>query len=361
MVSRLCMIGTQFVGVPALKGGAIEYLFFHVAEGLSGEFGVTFFSVNPGLNYSGKVLVERFPAVKTNGFFFSLFVLWKSLGKKFDAVYVSGCSMIFAGLLIARIKRIPLIYHEFNHNPWIKPLNFFYDFLARFSVRHSDFVVVASDCIMNRILEQEKIPEKKVIKISNFIELNEFPEEKKPKEKKILFVGRAVKHKGIELLEKIIKENSFPGWKFVFVLPEPFSSEEKNLAEKIKKLSELNQVELRQGINRKELIKEYCSASVFVLPSLQESFGLVLIEAMACFTPCVAFSVCGTKEIVDDNLNGFLVEEGNNELFAKKLAELVSDEKKRNLFGLNARKKAEQFSFAGKITEFKDFFRKVVK
>ena len=84
------MIGTQFIGVPANKGGAIEFLSFEIAKGLSEKnFSISYFSVDPSIEFSSKNLsVERFPLKKTNAFFFSLFVLYKSLFKKFDAVYV---------------------------------------------------------------------------------------------------------------------------------------------------------------------------------------------------------------------------------------------------------------------------------
>ncbi len=366
MAFKICMIGTQFIGVPADSGGAIEYLSFNIAEGISKKFEVTYFSVDPLIKtkLDSNVLIERFPSKRTNAFFFTLFVLFKALFKKFDVIYVSGCSMIFAGLILSKLKGIPLIYHEFNHNPWIKPKSKLYDFLAKFSVKYSDYVIVASEFIKKKVISKMNVSETKILKISNFILLKEFPLNATKKQNKVLFVGRMVKHKGIDFLIKLIQENNFENWVFEFVCPKPFSSEEKSYYVKLKSLSNSKKAKviLKQNLSRKELIQEMGVSSILVLPSSQEAFGMVLIEAMSCFTPCIAFSVGGTTEIIDDKLNGFLVEEKDYGLFEQKLRELMQDEKKRISFGLNAREKIERnFSFNKTIKEFESFFIKVVK
>ncbi len=358
------MIGTQFIGVPADKGGAIEYLSFKIAEGLqSKEFNITFFSVNPLINYFGRTKIERFPAKKTNALFFSVFIFWKCLFKKFDAVYVSGCSMIFAGLLISKIKGIPLIYHEFNHNPWIKSSEWLYDVLAVFSIKISDYVIVPAESIKKSILSKTKINKEKFFLISNFIDLNEFPQTIQKKEKKILFAGRLVEHKGINFLIELIESGELDDWKFCFTGSVNKSSEEKKYFDKLNLLAESNKnILFKPNLSRKDLIKEFSSAGIFVLPSSQESFGMVLIEAMACFTPCVAFSVGGTKEIIDSGKNGFLAELKDKKEFELKLKELMNNKEKRIFFGLNARKKVEEnFSFETSIKKFESFFNKKVK
>lgn len=363
MSYKICMIGTQFIGIPTDSGGAIEYLSFNMAKGLSEKFNVTFFSVDPSIKSNQNFVIERFPSKKTNGLFFTLFVFFKSVFKKFDAVYVSGCSMIFVALIISKLKGIPLVYHEFNHNPWIKSKNWFYDSLAKFSVRACDYVIIASDCIKREIINQTGIEETKIYKITNFVSLNEFSSQPKKKEKKVLFVGRMVKHKGIDFLIELIKKKNFNHWKIHFVSPKINSLEEKICFSKLNSLK--NSVKgkffLNQNLSRKELIQEYSSASILVLPSSQESFGMVLIEAMASFTPCIAFSVGGTTEIIDDNKNGLLVELNNFKSFEQKLRELMDNENKRISLGLNARKKVEEnFSFINVIKEFECFFNKIL-
>jgi len=55
-----------------------------------------------------------------------------------------------------------------------------------------------------------------------------------------------------------------------------------------------------------ELAEAYCSADVFVFPSLTDTFGLVLLEALACGVPVAAFPVCGPKDVLTDPACGAL-------------------------------------------------------
>lgn len=56
----------------------------------------------------------------------------------------------------------------------------------------------------------------------------------------------------------------------------------------------------------KELAEEYGRADVFVFPSLTDTFGLVMLEAMACGTPVAAYPVCGPIDVVEEGVNGAL-------------------------------------------------------
>jgi glycosyltransferase involved in cell wall biosynthesis len=55
---------------------------------------------------------------------------------------------------------------------------------------------------------------------------------------------------------------------------------------------------------RNKLAQVYATADVFVMPSRSETFGLVMLEAMACGTPVVAFPVDGPLEVLGDNAGG---------------------------------------------------------
>jgi len=74
------------------------------------------------------------------------------------------------------------------------------------------------------------------------------------------------------------------------------------------------------------------------MTSHTESFGLVLIEAMAYKIPCIAFdSASGAREIINAS-NGVLIENRDKSLFAQKVVELINDDKKYNLICNNAYK-----------------------
>lgn len=73
------------------------------------------------------------------------------------------------------------------------------------------------------------------------------------------------------------------------------------------------------GIKRTDSINELCelysAASVFVTLSLEETFGLVVVEALACGTPCVAYDSTALSELIKDGYNGYLVPPNRLDLF----------------------------------------------
>ncbi len=90
--------------------------------------------------------------------------------------------------------------------------------------------------------------------------------------------------------------------------------------------------------------QEYLSSSIFVLPSRFEGFGLVIIEAMACGVPVVAFN-CenGPRSIIEDGETGFLVSPFDINAFAEKVILLMNDQKLRTDMGCKAQKEALQY------------------
>lgn len=90
-------------------------------------------------------------------------------------------------------------------------------------------------------------------------------------------------------------------------------------------------------------------AAVFVLPSIlhvsgeSETLGMVLVEALASGTPCVASETGGIPDVIEDGINGFLVPPGDSTLLAERIVMLLTDEKLRNSLGRNGRQKVERY------------------
>ena len=83
--------------------------------------------------------------------------------------------------------------------------------------------------------------------------------------------------------------------------------------------------------------KEYLNSSIFVLPSRFEGFGLVIIEAMSCGVPVVAFNCpMGPDEIITDGEDGYLVPVGDVHALADKLQILMQDEDMQRRFSESA-------------------------
>ena len=90
--------------------------------------------------------------------------------------------------------------------------------------------------------------------------------------------------------------------------------------------------------------KYIARADVFALSSRYEGFGNVLIEAMACGVPVVATSSPGTRDIVSDGANGFLVEAHEPDALADALERVLTDASLRSRMSVSARRTAETFA-----------------
>jgi len=102
-------------------------------------------------------------------------------------------------------------------------------------------------------------------------------------------------------------------------------------------------------------------ADLFLLPSDQESFGLVALEAMSCGVPVIATKTGGLPEVVIDGENGFLGPLGDVEFMAEKGIELLSDESKLSKFRESSRKRAvEKFDSKLIVPKYEKYYEKVI-
>jgi glycosyltransferase involved in cell wall biosynthesis len=112
----------------------------------------------------------------------------------------------------------------------------------------------------------------------------------------------------------------------------------------------------------------YGAADVFVLPSVvdqrddTEGLGVVLLEALACGTPCVASQVGGILDIIVDGSNGFLVEPKDPIALADRISQLIADDGLRRDMGERGRLFVEEnFSWQTRARGILDVYNKIVR
>ena len=112
---------------------------------------------------------------------------------------------------------------------------------------------------------------------------------------------------------------------------------------------------------RKDIPELMRTFDVFLLPSLWEGFGIVLIEAMAAGKACVATNTSSIPEIVADGKSGLLVPAENTELIAEALLKLISDSSLREKFGVEGQKIVQQkFTIGRMIDDYEMLFQELI-
>jgi D-inositol-3-phosphate glycosyltransferase len=104
-------------------------------------------------------------------------------------------------------------------------------------------------------------------------------------------------------------------------------------------------VDFRPHSVRSELFRWYCVSDVVAVPSYNESFGLVALEAQACGRPVVATDVGGLRHTVRDGYSGLLVNGHDERAWADALAAILDDHDERTRMGANAAAHAATFSW----------------
>lgn len=113
---------------------------------------------------------------------------------------------------------------------------------------------------------------------------------------------------------------------------------------------------------RKDVENVYHTADIVVVPSRwQEPLGLINLEAGACHTPVVATRVGGIPEVIEDGVNGYLVEPGDVDALAKRVAALIADAPLRSRMGEAGRARVVRNFTARPVREFETLLLSYVR
>lgn len=206
-----------------------------------------------------------------------------------------------------------------------------------------DWIIANSRWTLNITLPKE-YPREKAEVIYNGVDTKKFRKVKTDLKDKLgcecmsTTVCRLIPQKGVEYLIRALPKVK-GDFKAVIIGKGPELPRLKLIA---KRLGVEKRIEFISTVLPEQKLIEYYSASdFFILPSLWEPFGIVLVEAMACGNPIVATKAGGIPEVVTPDC-GILVESRNPHMIAEAVNTLASDRQKRERMAKNARKRAEK-------------------
>lgn len=169
--------------------------------------------------------------------------------------------------------------------------------------------------------------------------------EAKKNDKNIISIGRLSIEKGyLDLIDVFKLINNEDKECILHIIGD--GSEKPKIESKIKELDLTDNVIL-YGYKDKEFIREKLNdMSLYLMTSFEESFGLVLLEASSYGIPSIAFSSAeGATEIINNDVDGYIINDRNKNEMASKTLELLNNRKKLATFGHEARIKCEDYSY----------------
>lgn len=190
-------------------------------------------------------------------------------------------------------------------------------------------VFATNENVRKSLMKDYGVDENKIKKVGYGATIEEIPEIAKQYDgKTVLFIGMDFKRKGGYVLLDAFKKvrEAIPDARVLIVGPD-------------KDIVKINQegVKMVGCIRDRDKIKDfYKQASVFVMPSLCEPFGLVFLEAMAHKLPCIGTTVDAMPESIRNGKNGYVVPPKDPEALAEKIITLLSNQELMKKMGEEA-------------------------
>jgi glycosyltransferase involved in cell wall biosynthesis len=195
-------------------------------------------------------------------------------------------------------------------------------------------LVTAPTNVITNMLAEHGVPEEKLVTVKNGIDLNKFNAHVNPQAmrsilhlpknaKIILFAGRVTEEKHVDLLPKAAKKilHSVPEARFVIVGDGPFRPV-------VEKAVDANGVRsfftFRGTVPNSDMPFYFAAADANVYPSTFDTYGLSIVEGMACGVPAVGANAFAIPEIVKEDKNGFLFTPNDADEFAEKTIKLLT-------------------------------------
>lgn len=237
-------------------------------------------------------------------------------------------------------------------------LNKGFDLLAKKNYPKYDALIALTESVKQEYLAMD-IAEKKIHIIPNGMDFGRFQRVKQTnsiREKYnisdneifILTVGRHHPIKGYHLIpemaEILIKNGVNFKWLIVGAKNEQFHKQFPN-ADKLNIITTKLEADTANNDGQLPplaLIEHYKSADLFVFPTLLETFGMVLVEAMAAGLPIVTTDAPGVRDVVEQNLTGIKVPSGNATAMAQKIIEVINNKELCEQLKNNALQTAEK-------------------
>lgn len=288
--------------------------------------------------------------------------------EKYDLIHAHSNLPGLPGKLLSKILHIPVIYQV--HGTGIEVMQEIYGNGLKSKILNSLEIFLHRKIKYDlEITVDQKFTQYKNINnsiyIPNGVDLSKFDAypNKKCEYFKILFVGRIHPQKGLIILINAIRElKKILREKNVQIIIIGKGEQEENLLHQIQELKIEDLFEFKGEKYGEDLIKEYKSSDIFILPSLYEGFPLTVLEAWASKIPVLTSDVGELPNIIQNNYNGWVFENKNIEDLKEKILISINKKEKLSEMGLNGYKLVrEKYDWDIIISKYCEFYQSTTK
>ncbi len=236
-----------------------------------------------------------------------------------------------------------------------------------------DTIIAVSDCVKNNLMKN-KVNESKIRKVPLGIDISLYSvaekssikEELRIKEevKTFAIIGRFQEIKGQKLVTEAIKRLKEMNikCKFIFVGDSIFNNEKDNNYKKdiIGEIKSSNLQEYTEFVGVRLDIPNIIKAmDAIIVPSINESFGMVVIESMASGTLVISTPCDGPSEILRNNYTGLLLKERNSEQLVNVIKDLIDEKIDINKIVEKAKDEVENYSIQAVCQRYYEIYKEV--
>lgn len=369
---NICMITPEF------KEGGIGNYVYQLSKKLV-EKGINISIITRGNNKpTNKIVIEnmsvyKVPILPLNPFHISIHKIFVNrLLKKID----SGFDLLHLHSPILPNISSNLPIHVTAHTTYMNDTYYneydnIYSILDRFqsiflksmeikTLKNADIISTVSSTVSQEIYNYGV--RDKVIKVfGNGVNEKKYYPSHKVSNNYILYTGRLSERKGLyDLIDAMYYTNKkHPKVKLYISGKGQLLS---NLKKMVNKLNIQRVVKFLGYVPSKTMPSLYRNAYVHIVPSYYEGLPTVLLEAMASGVPVIATSIGGSRDVISNNVDGFLVPPKNPLKLAESINMLLSDYALRDRLGKNARKKIiEKYTWEKICNNFISNYQKIRK
>ena len=205
-------------------------------------------------------------------------------------------------------------------------------FLRRIWRRSSGLVANSTGLKNLAVAFNDRVP---ISVIPNGVDLKYYaPVERDWDHPRMLFVGRLVYQKGLDILFEALKDLTSHPWKLSLVGDGP---QREKLQSIVHQYGISDRVHFKCWLDGDDLVTQLQEANLFVFPSRHEGMPNAVLEAMACGLPVIASHIAGNEELVIDGENGLLVPSEDSVALRDAMSELLGSPSKRQRMGATGR------------------------